>query len=303
MATTLRLELLPELKSGTGLFLHRVRAVLGKGDHSIAALGAGISTSSETAKAKAVSEALERLTLDPAGQPMISTTAMVISGTLLHPISQIDDMALSRTTDATWASSACHLDLESAIRAAVTENVERRHLWKWAAQCEDDGPLMIGQPPPVSFTAPAIASFLATFPIKIAVSWATSGTSLPALVVIALRTSHECFYAASAAAEEWPEAFEAALLDIAKVLIVEQQLATSAGALSFRRPLSELPDRVRHDAIAHSIDRWPPICSVHPISEEATLFGAPWLTKLKRQMVAIPILLEGDEPKPLEWFK
>lgn len=303
MTTALRLFLFPELVSGTGLFYRRVRAVLGEGAQSIQALGGGISTSSKTAKEKAISEALERLTLDPDARPMTVTTAMTISGTLLHPIKEVGGLRPSSDCCPRWRASACHVDLESAIRAAVTESVERQHLWKWSALCERNYLVNIGQPPSGYVIAPEISSYLGSLPVNVVVSWVSSGTPLPALVVLALRPSQGCFYAASAAGSEWPKVFETALLDIAKVLIVEHHFADNASALNFRRPLAALPEPLRRVASATSLSAWPESVGEYIPSMRAKIVNAPWLTSLSRQMVEIPLDVEGKPPRFLEWFR
>lgn len=301
LTATLRIELLKELPSGTGLFLCRVRAILENGEDPIVALGAGISPVPEIAQAKAVSEAIERLTLSTPARSMANATPISISGTLTSPVVKVIESVRPLRAEEGWTASACHIDLESAVRAASNEAVERRHLWLWGTKCELGGALTVHRLLPADLERSGVKEFLSSFPLEIFVSWTAEELAPQAVVVIAIRASEGCFYAASAAASAFEEAVQVALLDIVKVLIIEEQFKHRAEALSFRRPLSELPERLTLGATRFDFRR--PVPSNRQLQEGAGMISAPWLITLKRRIVEIPLLLEGPPPKLLEWFR
>lgn len=238
------LELLPEVGDPWGIYLQRTRIILdGKRDNQASLLGAGISLSKEVSRAKAISEALERLTLHPRTISLRKDIPIHICGTAGSPIIHVDGLASClNTKNFVKMASACHIKREDALQAAMVEMVERVQLRHWCHQCENPDGVPVARVDLLSEEVPnVLRDFLITKPFYFVLSWCIDPTTIPFLVCLAIHHSGDFFYSASAASTSISEVVEKVLLDCAKMFLFEDYTAQRGTPILFRHSTELLP--------------------------------------------------------------
>jgi hypothetical protein len=235
----LTVELLPEVGGDCGIYLQRAR-VLPDGPTAKPILGTGISLNREVALAKAVCEAVERLTIQVRA-PTGGDISIHINGCTKFP-TLVRDSGDARYQQTTLLSSACHTTADAALRAVVVEAIERKHLMQWCSGCANHDEVLIAELDLTSEAVPeTLRRFLLSKPFRFILSWGCAFQSIPTLVCLAIHHEEGYFHAASAAAIAAIDALESVLLDCAKVLLMEQHSARLGRPSHFRHPSSILP--------------------------------------------------------------
>lgn len=305
----LRIEYFPVVQFSSSLYFQRARAIILDDSMRLnSQLGSGISASTIEAKAKATSEAIERLVVSKNSHSYVDWSAVNLVGSLLSPTikhtSKNDNMPRFEHNIA----SACHTSIVAAIQSALVEAIERRHQWEWTQKFKLPGEVLTQL-----MSSETILKFvpiwdqLDTRWLRVLSSWALPVKNLPSVVCVAIDEKGGYFFCGSASAFNRNEAVRLALLDIVKLLMVEKTFNGKANSFGFRRKLDEHFDAMRclqsvevynpqqfaDSQIAHHLDA----------NTVARLYSSTWLTLLGRHVVAVPLNVSGDRRPELEWFE
>jgi len=243
----MRLEVLPEIGTSSGIYLQRVRIFFNYGtNNKVSVLGAGISLSKELSLAKARSEALERLTLHPQTKSLREDIPIQIRGTTGLPL--ICPRVRSSYLDAAMFTSAaaCHFTRQRALRETLIEVIEREQLQSWCRGCETSDEVCVAIIDlTVDYIPNALRNYLINMPFKFVLSWCKNQLPIPFFVCIAIHSSGKYFYAASASSNSVREALEKVLLDCAKMFLFEEYSENRGIPIQFRHPTRILPQVFR----------------------------------------------------------
>lgn len=239
------LELLPEVGEAHGIFLQRAR-LPPSGEYHVSSpsLGAGIAFSKDLAKAKAISELIERYTLGPR-----SSLTRTRKDVPIHIQWAVRDFILSERGVAVpmpaihpVLSSACHLTKEDALQAAMAEAIERTHLVRWCSTCHNTNEVFLAELDLHAEFVPApLRQFLLPRWMRFVFSWCRTSSALPALVCLALNLARDTFYATSSASPSPAEAIEKVLLDCAKMFLMEELSLKRGHPVRYDHPVDLLP--------------------------------------------------------------
>lgn len=306
------IELLPEIGEQWGIFLQRSRIILiGDEGNKITLLGAGISLSRETARAKAVSEAMERLIIHPMAISLRKDKPILINGTIRQPfIDMLPEPFHLNIAAFNTISSACHVTREEALKEAAVEMVERLQLRRWCCMCEDLEEVLLARVDLFAEAIPsAVRDFLLTKPMLFVLSWCKAFTAIPFLICLAFHNSYEYFYATAAASLSVTEAIKKVLLDCAKMMLFEDYSAIRGAPLHFRNPAELLPLTLRNNICPYLapidlIEFEEKYCLVEqfPLKQYGLEHCVPWPRTIDYHIISILSKYQGTPSSLLRCF-
>lgn len=242
-------DLLPGIGDAHGIHLQRARLQPCAEDNIPTPItGAGIALSLDIAKAKAISEVVERYTLDRRHDltKECSDFAVDIRWTDQEFVFAENNAEVQIHTPHRPLASACHLTLHEAAKAASVEVSERDHLIRWCKTCHDMSETFVAELDLNSqFIPTPLREFLLPRRVRFALSWCRTPAILPSIVCLAHGRNYDSFYVTSSSSWSYEDAIEKALLDCAKMFLFEDFSSERGHPQRFDHPIDLLPQAFR----------------------------------------------------------
>lgn len=307
----IKLEILPEIGMEYGIFLQRIRLIpSNKSKNNSPILGTGVAFSRDIAKAKAISEAIERYALDKQHFP----TGAIIN-TPIHIKNDQHNFFISGINNNTntseiypLLSSSCHMTREDALQDVVSEAVEREHLIEWCMSCNDLDRIVLTELDINSkFISTVLSKLLSQQKMQFLFSWCKSPRTITTLVCIAINPTGNSFYATSSASISPIDAIEKSLLDCSKMLIMEEFSKNRGFHLNYAHPISILPQFFRKKILT----KLPPLTTdflenigINPLIDyHGFIHTTPWIKNLSRHIISIKRQNQQEIPELFKCFQ
>lgn len=247
-------ELLPEVGEVYGIFLQRARLPPSEEYHEgPRILGAGIAFSKDLAEAKAISELIERYTLGARFSFTRTRKDVPIHiqwGTRAFILSE-SGVGVAMPAVRPVLASACHLTREDGLQTAMAEAIERTHLMRWCNTCHNTSEVFLAELDLHAGCVPGpLRRYLSSKGMRFVFSWCRTSSALPALVCLALNLARDTFYATSSASPSPSEAIEKALLDCAKMFLMEELSLECGHPARYDHPVDLLPVSFRDKMVS-----------------------------------------------------
>jgi len=233
-------------------------------------IGSGVSESLEEARAKALSELIERYSFSGACLQLRSTQKYLFEGNLkqfkLFPSNQTDAPSIQKIF-----SSGCRNNVDNSVADAITEAIERVHLRRWcdSVQKSISEVSCYRVMHLTEIEGSAVWRYLHGKKINLIVSWFNSPLSVPCVILMAQDNNTGTFLLSSASGATSLHAINRAALDIAKMLLVEEKVDAWKFNMGFRHN-NDLLKKLDLFSQSHALDM-----NLHEIAlmRDATITG------------------------------
>lgn len=187
-------------------------------------VGSGISNDDTVAKSKAVSELIERISQSNGIQSTLSLYTCVWNRGVIS-LTPKNESLLNHDSSQIF-SSACRDDIGIAIQDAAIEMHERAHLDKWCSLVLDDFETLNIYEIVLSnqSQSTALCQYINNSKVKLFLSWVNYPGFIPCFIIIGQLEYSDRYILVSSSAETTSSALYKGLLDIAKILNVNENI-------------------------------------------------------------------------------